>query len=37
MDSPETRHARTADGVRSVHRELKGLPERWRLYRVTGG
>ena len=43
MHVPETRYATTADGVHiSYHtaadageHELKGVPDRWHLYRVT--
>ena len=39
MHVPETRYATTADGVRIAadagEHELKGVPDRWHLYRVT--
>lgn len=52
MDLPETRYAKTVDGVHIAYQvlgdgpvdivyldrgehELKGVPDRWRLYRVV--
>ena len=34
---PDTRYLRTPDGVHIAYQiELKGVPDRWRLYRVAG-